>query len=116
MPARGFGLLLEHPPIQQADADGWTQFLVAVPLTHLSSIILAVVVRSEFLPHSSAALARVVASEAFSKVAGEAVQLHGGIAITWESDIQLYFKRAHGSSQLFGLPTQHLRRLQAEVL
>ncbi|PQM52286.1 acyl-CoA dehydrogenase [Mycolicibacter virginiensis] len=65
---------------------------------------------------TSAALARVVASEAFSKVAGEAVQLHGGIAITWESDIQLYFKRAHGSSQLLGLPAQHLRRLQAEVL
>ncbi|MEB3021644.1 acyl-CoA dehydrogenase IpdE2 [[Mycobacterium] crassicus] len=65
---------------------------------------------------TSAALARVVASEAFTKVAGEAVQLHGGIAITWESDIQLYFKRAHGSSQLFGLPAQHLRRLQAEVL
>ncbi|WP_409435431.1 acyl-CoA dehydrogenase family protein [Mycobacterium sp. SMC-14] len=65
---------------------------------------------------TSAALARVIASEAFSKVAGEAVQLHGGIAITWESDIQLYFKRAHGSSQLFGLPAQHLLRLQAEVL
>ncbi|MEB3048346.1 acyl-CoA dehydrogenase family protein [Mycolicibacter sp. MYC123] len=65
---------------------------------------------------TSAALARVVASEALSKVAGEAVQLHGGIAITWESDIQLYFKRAHGSSQLLGLPAQHLRRLQAEVL
>ncbi|ORV46573.1 acyl-CoA dehydrogenase [Mycolicibacter engbaekii] len=65
---------------------------------------------------TSAALARVVASEAFSKVAAEAVQLHGGIAITWESDIQLYFKRAHGSSQLFGLPAQHLRQLQTEVL
>ncbi|ORW20214.1 acyl-CoA dehydrogenase [Mycolicibacter nonchromogenicus] len=65
---------------------------------------------------TSAALARVVTSEAFSKVAAEAVQLHGGIAITWESDIQLYFKRAHGSSQLFGLPAQHLRQLQAEVL
>ncbi|MEB3069628.1 acyl-CoA dehydrogenase IpdE2 [[Mycobacterium] vasticus] len=65
---------------------------------------------------TSAALARVVASEALSKVAGEAVQLHGGIAITWESDIQLYFKRAHGSSQLLGLPAEHLRRLQAEVL
>ncbi|BBZ24691.1 acyl-CoA dehydrogenase family protein [Mycolicibacter hiberniae] len=65
---------------------------------------------------TSAALARVVASEALSKVAAEAVQLHGGIAITWESDIQLYFKRAHGSSQLLGLPAQHLRRLQAEVL
>lgn len=58
----------------------------------------------------------MVASEALSKVAGEAVQLHGGIAITWESDIQLYFKRAHGSSQLLGLPAEHLRRLQAEVL
>lgn len=65
---------------------------------------------------TSAALARVVASEAFSKVAGEAVQLHGGIAITWESDIQLYFKRAHGSSQLLGQPAEHLRRLEAEVL
>jgi alkylation response protein AidB-like acyl-CoA dehydrogenase len=65
---------------------------------------------------TSAALARVVASEAFTKVAGEAVQLHGGIAITWESDIQLYFKRAHGSSQLFGQPAYHLRRLQAEVI
>ncbi|CAJ1504571.1 acyl-CoA dehydrogenase family protein [[Mycobacterium] kokjensenii] len=65
---------------------------------------------------TSAALARVVASEAFSKVAGEAVQLHGGIAITWESDIQLYFKRAHGSSQLLGQPAEQLRRLRAEVL
>ncbi|MCV7385618.1 acyl-CoA dehydrogenase family protein [Mycolicibacter longobardus] len=64
---------------------------------------------------TSAALARVVASEAFSKVAGEAVQLHGGIAITWESDIQLYFKRAHGSSQLLGHPSEYLHRLQAEV-
>jgi alkylation response protein AidB-like acyl-CoA dehydrogenase len=64
---------------------------------------------------TSAALARVVASEAFAQVAGEAIQLHGGIAITWESDIQLYFKRAHGSSQLLGRPAQHLRTLEAEV-
>ncbi|HTM85629.1 MAG TPA: acyl-CoA dehydrogenase family protein, partial [Mycobacterium sp.] len=64
---------------------------------------------------TSAALARVTASEAFSAVAADAVQLHGGIAITWESDIQLYFKRAHGSSQLLGLPVEHLRRLEAEV-
>ncbi|MCB0943836.1 MAG: acyl-CoA/acyl-ACP dehydrogenase, partial [Mycobacterium sp.] len=51
---------------------------------------------------SSAALARLAASEAFTTVAGEAIQLHGGIAITWEHDIQLYFKRAHGSAQLLG--------------
>lgn len=65
---------------------------------------------------TSAALARVSASEAFSKVAAEAVQMHGGIAITWEHDIQLYFKRAHGSAQLLGPPRDHLRRLEAEVL
>ena len=65
---------------------------------------------------TSAALARVAASEAFSAVAAEAVQMHGGIAITWEHDIQLYFKRAHGSAQLLGPPREHLRRLEAEVL
>jgi alkylation response protein AidB-like acyl-CoA dehydrogenase len=64
---------------------------------------------------TSAALARVAASEAFSKVAAEAVQMHGGIAITWEHDIQLYFKRAHGSAQLLGPPREHLRRLDSEV-
>lgn len=64
---------------------------------------------------TSAALARLAASEAFSKVAAEAVQMHGGIAITWESDIQLYFKRAHGSAQLFGPPRDQLRQLEAEV-
>lgn len=64
---------------------------------------------------TSAALARVAASEAFTKVAGEAVQMHGGIAITWEHDIQLYFKRAHGSAQLLGPPREHLRRLESQV-
>lgn len=64
---------------------------------------------------ASAALARFVASEAFSAVAGEAIQLHGGIAITWEHDIQLYFKRAHGSSQLLAPPREQLRRLEPEV-
>jgi alkylation response protein AidB-like acyl-CoA dehydrogenase len=65
---------------------------------------------------TSAALARFSASEAFSKVVAEAVQMHGGIAITWEHDIQLYFKRAHGSAQLLGPPREHLRRLESEVL
>jgi alkylation response protein AidB-like acyl-CoA dehydrogenase len=64
---------------------------------------------------AAAALARVAASEALSTVAAEGIQLHGGIAITWEHDMQLYFKRAHGSSQLLGPPRDHLRRLESEV-
>jgi alkylation response protein AidB-like acyl-CoA dehydrogenase len=65
---------------------------------------------------TSAALARVAASEAFTTVTAEAIQLHGGVAITWEYDIQLYFKRAHGSAQLLGPPRDYLRRLESEVL
>ncbi|AKS32264.1 acyl-CoA dehydrogenase family protein [Mycolicibacterium goodii] len=64
---------------------------------------------------TSAALARYFASESLSAVTSEAIQIHGGIAITWEHDIQLYFKRAHGSAQLLGPPREQLRRLEAEV-
>jgi alkylation response protein AidB-like acyl-CoA dehydrogenase len=59
----------------------------------------------------SAAVAKVYCSEAFFKVASEMVQLHGGIAITWEHDAHLYFKRAHGTGQLFGSPRVHLDRI-----
>jgi alkylation response protein AidB-like acyl-CoA dehydrogenase len=65
---------------------------------------------------TSAALARVAATEALNTVAAEGIQLHGGIAITWEHDMQLYFKRAHGTSQLLGPASEHLRRLESEVL
>ena len=65
---------------------------------------------------TTAALARVAATEAFDAVAAEAIQMHGGIAITWEHDIQLYFKRAHGSAQLLGPTRDHMRRLESEVL
>jgi alkylation response protein AidB-like acyl-CoA dehydrogenase len=63
----------------------------------------------------TAAMARLAASEAFCAVAGDAIQLHGGIAITWEHDMQLYFKRAHTSAQLLGPPREQLKRLESEV-
>lgn len=63
----------------------------------------------------TAALARLAATEAFCTVASEAIQMHGGIAITWEHDIQLYFKRAHSSSQLLGSASDQLRLLESEV-
>lgn len=63
-----------------------------------------------------AARARLAATEAFCTVAGEGIQLHGGIAITWEHDMHLYFKRAHSSAQLLGPPREQIRRLESEVL
>jgi alkylation response protein AidB-like acyl-CoA dehydrogenase len=65
---------------------------------------------------ANAATARLAATETLSIVAAEGIQLHGGIAITWEHDMHLYFKRAHGSAQLLDTPTELLRRLEAEVL
>ncbi|WP_158882882.1 acyl-CoA dehydrogenase family protein [Amycolatopsis anabasis] len=58
-----------------------------------------------------AAVAKTYCSEAFSAVAAEMIQLHGGIAITWEHDAHRFFKRAHSSAQLFGQPHEYLARV-----
>ena len=68
------------------------------------------VAAGEDLAHT-AATAHVWCTEAFSQVAAEMIQLHGGIAITWEHDAHLYFKRAHGNTHLFGSPRAHTARL-----
>jgi alkylation response protein AidB-like acyl-CoA dehydrogenase len=65
---------------------------------------------------TNAATARLAATEVLSTVTSEGIQLHGGIAITWEHDMHLYFKRAHGSAQLLGSPRELLRQLESEVL
>ncbi|OBI76832.1 acyl-CoA dehydrogenase IpdE2 [Mycobacterium asiaticum] len=65
---------------------------------------------------TNAATARLAATEALNVVTAEGIQLHGGIAITWEHDMHLYFKRAHGSAQLLDPPREVLRRLESEVL
>ncbi|MHA7650263.1 acyl-CoA dehydrogenase IpdE2 [Mycobacterium sp. ML4] len=65
---------------------------------------------------ANAATARLAATETLNAVAAEGIQLHGGIAITWEHDMQLYFKRAHGSTHLLDPPRTLLSRLESEVL
>ena len=65
---------------------------------------------------TNAATARLAASETLCSVASEGIQLHGGIAITWEHDMHLYFKRAHGSAQLLASPRELLSKLESEVI
>ena len=62
-----------------------------------------------------AAAAKVYCSDALQWIAGEAIQLHGGVAITWEYDVHLYFKRAHGTAQLLGQPHELVTALEAAV-
>jgi alkylation response protein AidB-like acyl-CoA dehydrogenase len=63
-----------------------------------------------------AVVAKVRCSEALMRVAGEMIQIHGGIGITWEHDAHRYFKRAHGTWHLFGQPADHVARLAPVVL
>jgi alkylation response protein AidB-like acyl-CoA dehydrogenase len=63
-----------------------------------------------------AAAAKVYCSEALARVAGEMIQLHGAIGITWEHDAHRYLKRAHGAAQLFGRPSEHVARIAAAVV
>jgi len=52
----------------------------------------------------AAPLAGSIASAAYVWVAGETIQVHGGIGFTWEHNAHLYLKRAKASSLLFGGP------------
>jgi alkylation response protein AidB-like acyl-CoA dehydrogenase len=61
-----------------------------------------------------ALLALAHALTAQRTAAAEAIQLHGGIAITWEHDAHLYLKRAAADELLFGPP--HLLRARAAEL
>jgi alkylation response protein AidB-like acyl-CoA dehydrogenase len=63
-----------------------------------------------------AAAAKAYCSETLARVAGEMIQLHGAIGITWEHDAHRYFKRAHGAAQLFGTPSEHIARIAAAVI
>jgi alkylation response protein AidB-like acyl-CoA dehydrogenase len=57
------------------------------------------------------AMAKAAASDMARKVAGTGIQLHGGIGMTWEHDLQLYFKRAKASEVAFGDAAWHRERV-----
>jgi alkylation response protein AidB-like acyl-CoA dehydrogenase len=50
----------------------------------------------------AAAMAKAYCSDAYRHIAGEVIQIHGGIGFTWEHDMHIYFKRAKSSEVTFG--------------
>jgi alkylation response protein AidB-like acyl-CoA dehydrogenase len=56
-------------------------------------------------------MAKAYVSDAYRRVSGAGIQLHGGIGFTWEHDLHLYFKRAKGSEFTFGDATWHRERV-----
>ncbi len=63
----------------------------------------------------AASMAKAYVSDAFRKIAGDGIQVHGGIGFTWEHDTHLYFKRAKASEVTLGDATYH-RELVAQAL
>jgi alkylation response protein AidB-like acyl-CoA dehydrogenase len=63
-----------------------------------------------------AAAVKVYCSEALTQTAGEMIQLHGAIGVTWEHPAHRYLKRAHGGRYLFGSPSRHLATIAASLI
>jgi len=59
----------------------------------------------------AALIAKAYASDAFFKVAGDAIQLHGGIGFTWEYPLHFFFKRARANRSMFGSSSRDYSRL-----
>jgi alkylation response protein AidB-like acyl-CoA dehydrogenase len=56
-------------------------------------------------------MAKAAASDAGRKVCAAGIQLHGGIGMTWEHDLQLYLKRAKADEVMFGDASWHRERI-----
>ncbi len=61
-------------------------------------------------------LAKAYCSEAYWLAASDSIQLHGGIAFTWEHDAHLYYRRAKSTSLLFGSPNEHWDAVAEKLL
>lgn len=61
----------------------------------------------------AAAVAKASASKAAKLVAGTAIQLHGGIGFTWETNVHWYYRRAQLGAAFLGDAAHHYRRLAA---
>jgi len=59
----------------------------------------------------AASMAKAAASDCQRLVCKEGIQIHGGMGYTWESDVQLFVKRAKTLEALFGTGGQHLQRI-----
>ena len=67
-------------------------------------------------PALAASIAQATCSAAFSRIAADTIQVHGGIGFTWEHQAHLYLKRATTDAALLGTAEQHRSRVAALVL
>lgn len=59
----------------------------------------------------AASMAKAAASDCQRLVCQEGIQIHGGMGYTWESDVQLFVKRAKTLEAFFGTGAAHRQRI-----
>ncbi|MDV3136392.1 hypothetical protein M1248_30910 [Mycobacterium sp. 29Ha] len=85
-----------------ADIRMWVQSATA------ATYYAAMAIDAQTSDHARAvSVAKVCASDAITRVAGEALQLHGGVGFTWEHDLHLNLRRARTNALLYGDATHH---------
>lgn len=62
-----------------------------------------------------ASIAKAYTSEGISALAGEALQVHGGIGFSWEHDLHLFLRRAKTDEIVLGGPEAHYERIVSLV-
>ena len=97
--------------VKHACADMLVQVSVARELTAAAAQRLAAGPQGDPAAGVAASMAKSYACAAAVDVAGQAMQLHGGMGYTWESGIHLFLKRAALNRSLSGSPAAHRRRL-----
>ncbi|WNG93915.1 acyl-CoA dehydrogenase family protein [Mycobacterium sp. ITM-2016-00318] len=73
------------------------------------AMVMYAAMRADNVPElkTNGPMAKAQAADTFVQCAGSAIQIHGGIAFTWEHDLHLYFRRAHTAAALFGGSAQN---------
>lgn len=80
---------------------------LAVELQAARSALYAACCAPENEQIEAAIIAHAVCSEAYFSIAGQAIQLHGGIGFTWEYPLHYFFKRARSNQSQFGSSSRH---------
>jgi len=65
---------------------------------------------------AAVAMAKAYASDCGVRVAGAAIQVHGGIGFTWEHDLHFFFKRARANAAVWGDAAGHRDAVAAAAL
>ncbi len=64
----------------------------------------------------AAAMAKAYVGEAANFIAGECIQIHGGVGFTWDNDAHVYYRKAKQNDLLLGYNGIHRERVASFVL